>query len=89
MQHKSFGLVLAGGGARGMAHVGALRALNHHGYFPSVVAGVSIGALVAATYSLNLVSGFERDGRIGLPSPASVQNAWPKGKDQRFRIGWA
>ncbi|WP_290490470.1 patatin-like phospholipase family protein, partial [Hyphomonas sp. UBA2654] len=53
MQHKSFGLVLAGGGARGMAHVGALRALNHHGYFPSVVAGVSIGALVAATYSLN------------------------------------
>lgn len=53
MQHKSFGLVLAGGGARGMAHVGALRALNNLGYFPSVIAGVSIGALVAATYSLN------------------------------------
>ena len=53
MQHKSFGLVLAGGGARGMAHVGALRALNHLGYYPRVVAGVSIGALVAATYSLN------------------------------------
>lgn len=53
MQNRSFGLVLAGGGARGMAHVGALRALNHLGYSPSVIAGVSIGALVAATYSLN------------------------------------
>ncbi|HBL93795.1 MAG TPA: hypothetical protein DHV57_15360 [Hyphomonas sp.] len=51
--HTSFGLVLAGGGARGMAHVGALRALNHLGYFPSVIAGVSMGALIAATYSLN------------------------------------
>ncbi len=49
----SFGLVLGGGGARGLAHVGALKALNHLGYYPSVVAGVSMGAVVAATYALN------------------------------------
>lgn len=36
-----------------MAHIGALRALNHLGYYPSVIAGVSIGALIAATYALN------------------------------------
>lgn len=50
---KSFGLVLGGGGARGLAHVGALRALNHLGYYPDVIVGVSMGAVVAATYSLN------------------------------------
>jgi len=53
VRHRSFGLVLAGGGARGMAHVGALRALHHLGYHPSMIVGVSMGALIAATYSLN------------------------------------
>jgi NTE family protein len=53
MAVKSFGLVLGGGGARGLAHVGALRALNHLGYYPDVIVGVSMGAVVAATYALN------------------------------------
>lgn len=53
MDHKPFGLVLGGGGALGMAHVGVLRALNHLGYYPSVIVGVSMGAVVGATYSLN------------------------------------
>lgn len=53
MHHRSFGLVLAGGGARGMAHVGALRALHHLGYQPSMIVGVSMGALIGATYALN------------------------------------
>lgn len=50
---QRLGLVLSGGGARGLAHVGALRALNHLGYFPDVIVGVSMGAVVAATYALN------------------------------------
>ena len=44
---------MSGGGARGFAHVGCLRALNGMGYFPSVIVGVSMGAVVAATYALN------------------------------------
>jgi NTE family protein len=51
--HHKFGLVLAGGGARGMTHVGVLRALNHLGYYPSAIAGYSMGSVVGATYSLN------------------------------------
>jgi len=47
------GLVLSGGGARGFAHVGALRALNHLGVYPDVIVGVSMGAAVGATYALN------------------------------------
>lgn len=47
------GIVLSGGGARGFAHVGALRALDHLGIRPDVIVGVSMGAIVGATYALN------------------------------------
>lgn len=47
------GIVLSGGGARGFAHVGVLRALNHLGVYPDYIVGVSMGAAVGATYALN------------------------------------
>ena len=43
-------VVLGGGGLRGFAHVGALRALEEAGIRPARFAGTSIGALVAAAY---------------------------------------
>jgi len=49
-----FTLVLAGGGARGYAHAGVIRTFERAGLFPSAVVGVSMGAVVAATYSLRL-----------------------------------
>jgi NTE family protein len=52
-RHRSFALVLAGGGARGLSHVGVLRALHHYGYAPSAIVGVSMGAVVGTTYALN------------------------------------
>lgn len=52
-RHRSFALVFSGGGARGLAHVGVLRALITRGYVPSAMVGVSMGAVVAATYALN------------------------------------
>ncbi len=51
--HIPFGLVLTGGGVRGLAHAGVLHSLEHYGYRPCAVAGVSMGAIVAATYALN------------------------------------
>lgn len=44
---------MAGGGARGLAHAGVLQALEHYGYRPCSVVGVSMGAVVAVTYALN------------------------------------
>jgi len=41
------GLVLAGGGARGFAHLGAIRALNEAGIAIDMVGGASFGALAA------------------------------------------
>jgi len=44
-------LVLGGGGLKGFAHIGALRALRERGITPSLVAGTSIGSLIAAAYA--------------------------------------
>jgi NTE family protein len=45
------GLVLSGGGTRGFAHLGALKALEEHGIKPDIIAGVSAGSIVGALYA--------------------------------------
>jgi NTE family protein len=44
------GLALAGGFARGIAHIGVIRALRNAGVPIDVVAGTSVGALIGACY---------------------------------------
>jgi len=46
------GLVLSGGGARGLAHVGVIGALRDNGIPVDVVGGTSIGGLVSASIAL-------------------------------------
>lgn len=48
------GLALSGGAARGMAHVGVLRAFEEHGIPIDVIAGTSAGALVGGVYAAGL-----------------------------------
>lgn len=48
----SLGLALGGGGVRGFAHLGVLRVLEREGLAPRVIAGTSMGAIVAALYAL-------------------------------------
>lgn len=50
-QAKSIGLVLSGGGIRGMAHIGLIKALQENGLEANFVAGSSVGALVGALYA--------------------------------------
>lgn len=45
---RSLGLVLSGGGARGFAHIGVVRALREAGVRIDAVGGTSIGAIIAA-----------------------------------------
>ncbi|HZJ57170.1 MAG TPA: patatin-like phospholipase family protein [Clostridia bacterium] len=46
-----FGLALSGGGIRGVAHIGVLRALEEEGMMPSWIAGTSAGSIVAGLYA--------------------------------------
>ena len=47
-------LVLSGGGARGFAHIGVIRALEEVGFYPDVVIGTSMGAIVGVFYSCGM-----------------------------------
>ena len=51
--HKyKLGVALSGGGARGLAHAGALKAIEEAGLRPDIIAGVSAGSIVAVMLSL-------------------------------------
>lgn len=48
---KTWALVLMGGGARGLAHVGVVRFLEKKGLIPDVIAGTSMGGLVGGLFA--------------------------------------
>lgn len=50
----NIGLVLSGGGARGAAHIGALKAFEEYGISPTHISGTSIGAIVGALYAADV-----------------------------------
>lgn len=72
----SFGIALAGGGAKGAVHVGVLVALHENNLIPTSVAGTSAGSIVAGLYALgyspeklkNLVNSLSRNS-IALLDP--------------------
>src|SRR5690606_1756594 len=50
-QDLKIGLVLSGGGAKGLAHIGALKIIEEAGIRIDYIAGTSMGAIVGALYS--------------------------------------
>ncbi len=53
-------LVLSGGGARGIAHIGVIEELEKQGYQIASIAGTSMGALVGAVYALGKLEEFKK-----------------------------
>lgn len=51
---RAIGLVLAGGGARGFAHIGVIRAIRERGIPIDYVGGTSIGAVIAAFVAMGM-----------------------------------
>lgn len=51
---KTIGLALGSGGAKGLAHLPVLQALDELGLRPTIVSGASIGAVVGAMYASGL-----------------------------------
>ncbi len=50
-QKVRIGITLSGGGARGFAHIGVLKALEEHGLAPDVICGTSAGAIIGVLYA--------------------------------------
>ncbi|MEX2511625.1 MAG: patatin-like phospholipase family protein [Cyclobacteriaceae bacterium] len=48
---KNIGIVLSGGGIRGVSHLGVLKALNEASIYPTHLSGSSAGAIVGAMYA--------------------------------------
>lgn len=46
------GLVLSGGGACGMAHIGVLKVMEEAGLRPDLITGVSMGSIIGGLYSI-------------------------------------
>ena len=59
MKKRRVALVLAGGGARGVAHIGAIEELERQGFEISAVAGTSMGALVGGVYASGYLEPFK------------------------------
>jgi NTE family protein len=58
-ERPRIGLALGGGGARGFAHIGIIRALLAKGIVPDVIAGTSIGAVAGGLYAAGHLDGLE------------------------------
>ena len=55
---KDVALVLSSGGARGLAHIGAIEELEAQGYRITSIAGCSMGALIGGVYAAGKLSEF-------------------------------
>lgn len=51
-QKPKIGLVLSGGGAKGLAHVGVLKVMEELGIKPDYITGVSMGSIVGGLYAI-------------------------------------
>jgi len=56
-RESKLGLALSGGGARGLTHIGVLKALETSGLQPDYLAGTSMGGVIAAAYASGMSPG--------------------------------
>lgn len=58
-ERRDVALVLSSGGARGLAHIGAIKSLESNGFNITSVAGTSFGAIVAGMYAMGRLDDFK------------------------------
>lgn len=79
---QKVGLVLSGGGAKGLYHIGIIRALEENGIPIDYVSGTSMGSIVAGMYA----AGFSPEEMIEICRSGQVQQ-WMSGKiDERYKL---
>ena len=71
-----FGIALSGGGARGFAHIGVLKALLEHNMEPDIISGTSMGSLIGLLYA----AGKSPDDILGIIKKVSIIKL--------FKVAW-
>jgi NTE family protein len=74
---RAIGLVLSGGAARGLAHIGLIRALEDHGVPIDHVGGTSIGGIIAAQYA---------HGKSGAELAELTPRLWARGRTNDYTL---
>lgn len=77
---QKVGLVMSGGGARGLAHIGVIRMLEENDIPIDYVAGTSMGAIVAALYSM----GYTPDEMVEIMKTEDFQRWYTGTMDQKY-----
>ncbi len=90
--HPKIALVLSGGGAKGMAHIGVLKVLEEEGIPVDLIVGTSMGSLVGGLYSLgytaseleNLVKSLDWETTLSDDVPRAVLSKNAQMLKQRY-----
>lgn len=79
------GVALSGGGIRGVAHLGVLKALEEFGLKPNIISGVSAGAIVGSLYAVGysipeiedffIKSSFSKNIRFNMPKNGGITSS--------------
>ena len=75
---QSVGLVLSGGGAKGLSHIGVIKALEENGIPIDYISGTSIGSIVGGLYAI----GLSPDEMIALMKTREFR-AWYSGEGEK------
>jgi len=79
---QKVGLVLSGGGAKGMAHIGVIRALEENGIPIDYITGTSMGAIIGSLYAM----GYSPDEMEKLISSDDFKNWYMGAKDMNYHF---
>jgi NTE family protein len=80
LKAQKVGLVMSGGGARGLAHIGVIKMLEENNIPIDYVAGTSMGAIIAALYSM----GYTPEEMIGMMKTDDFQRWYTGTLDQDY-----
>ena len=78
LRAQSVGLVLSGGGAKGLSHIGVIKALEENSVPIDYICGTSIGSIVGGLYAI----GMSPDEMIALMKTSEFQS-WYSGEGER------
>jgi NTE family protein len=76
-QRPKIGLVLSGGSAKGIAHIGVLKAMEEAGLTPDYITGTSMGSIVGGLYSIGYTADELKDIVLGADWDLLLTNKIP------------